>query len=57
MGLLNKSELHIKQFSASDPIIKSVMERLFARKEKDILDGPLKRVYIVKSMAPWLGGE
>jgi hypothetical protein len=38
MGLLNKSELHIKQFSASDPIIKSVMERLFARKEKDILE-------------------
>ena len=35
-----------------DPIKLSLV-----RKEKDILDGPLKRVYIVKSMAPWLGGE
>jgi len=38
MGLLNKSELYIKQFSASDPIIRTVMERLFARKEKNLLD-------------------
>ncbi len=38
MGLLNKSELYTKQFSASDPIIKTVMERLFARKEKSLLD-------------------
>ncbi len=38
MGLLNKSELYIKQFSASDPIIRTVMERLFARKEKKLLD-------------------
>ena len=38
MGLLNKSELYIKQFSASDPIIKTVLERLFARKEKKLLD-------------------
>jgi len=38
MGLLNKSELYIKQFSASDPIIKTVLERLFARKEKNLLD-------------------
>ena len=38
MGLLNKSELYIKQFSASDPIIRTVLERLFARKEKNLLD-------------------
>lgn len=38
MGLLNKSELYIKQFSASDPIIRTVLERLFARKEKSLLD-------------------
>jgi len=38
MGLLNKSELYIKQFSASDPIIRTVLERLFARKEKKLLD-------------------
>lgn len=38
MGLLDKSELYIKQFSASDPIIRTVLERLFARKEKDILE-------------------
>jgi len=38
MGLLNKSELYIKQFSASDPMIRTVLERLFARKEKKILD-------------------
>ena len=38
MGLLNKSELYIKQFSASDPIIKTVLERLFARKEKNLLN-------------------
>ena len=38
MGLLDKSELYIKQFSASDPIIRTVLERLFARKEKTLLD-------------------
>ncbi len=38
MGLLNKSELYIKQFSASDPIIKTVLERLYTRKEKNLLD-------------------
>ncbi len=38
MGLLDKSELYTKQFSASDPIIKTVMERLFARKEKSLLE-------------------
>lgn len=37
MGLLNKSELYTKQFSASDPIIRTVLERLFARKEKSLL--------------------
>jgi len=37
MGLLDKSELYIKQFSASDPIIRTVLERLFARKEKKLL--------------------
>ena len=38
MGLLDKSELYIKQFSASDPIIRTVLERLYARKEKTLLD-------------------
>ncbi len=38
MGLLNKSELYIKQFSASDPVIRTVLERLFTRKEKKLLD-------------------
>ena len=38
MGLLNKSELYIKQFSASDPIIRTVLERLFARKDKNLLN-------------------
>lgn len=38
MGLLNKSELYIKQFSASDPVIRTVMERLNARKEKTLLN-------------------
>lgn len=38
MGLLNKSELYTKQFSASDPIIRTVLERLFARKEKKLLE-------------------
>ncbi len=38
MGLLNKSELHIKQFSGSDPIIRTVLERLFAKKDKKLLD-------------------
>ena len=38
MGLLDKSELYIKQFSASDPIIRTVLERLFVRKEKTLLD-------------------
>jgi hypothetical protein len=27
------------------------------RKEKDILDGPLKRLYVIQNKAPWLGGE
>ncbi|MCK5673245.1 MAG: hypothetical protein KAH95_07700 [Spirochaetales bacterium] len=35
---MDKSELYTKQFSASDPIIKTVMERLFARKEKSLLE-------------------
>ena len=38
MGLLDKSELYVKQFSASDPIIRTVLERLFVRKEKTLLD-------------------
>lgn len=35
-----------------DPIKLSLV-----KKEKDSLDGPLKRIYIVKNKAPWLGGE
>lgn len=35
-----------------DPVKLSIV-----RKEKDSLDGPLKRVYIVQKRAPWLGGE
>jgi len=27
------------------------------RKEKDTLDGPLKRVYLMSNKAPWLGGK
>jgi hypothetical protein len=27
------------------------------RKEKDTLDGPLKRIYLIKNRAPWLGGK
>ena len=27
------------------------------KKEKDKLDGPLKRIYVVGNRAPWLGGE
>ena len=38
MGLLDKSELYIKQFSASDPVVRTVLERLFARKEKNLLN-------------------
>lgn len=36
---------------AYDPIKLSLV-----RKEKDSLDGPLKRIYIVQKRAPWLGG-
>lgn len=35
---------------AYDPIKLSLV-----RKEKDALDGPLKRVYIIRNRAPWLG--
>lgn len=35
-----------------DPIKLSLV-----RKEKDSLDGPLKRIYIVQKRVPWLGGE
>ena len=38
MGLLDKSELYIKQFSASDPVIRTVLKRLTARKEKTLLN-------------------
>lgn len=35
-----------------DPIKLSLV-----RKEKDALDGPLKRIYIIKNRAPWMEGE
>ncbi|MBI4168042.1 MAG: hypothetical protein HY515_03735 [Candidatus Aenigmarchaeota archaeon] len=35
-----------------DPIKLSLV-----RKEKDALDGPLKRLYVIKNRAPWLEGE
>lgn len=34
-----------------DPIKLSLV-----RKEKDALDGPLRRIYIIKNKAPWMGG-
>lgn len=35
-----------------DPIKVSLV-----KKEKDVLDGPLKRVYIIRNRKPWMGGE
>ena len=38
MGLLNKSDLYTKQFSASDPAIRAAMQKLFARKDISLLE-------------------
>ena len=35
-----------------DPVKLSIV-----RAEKDTLDGPLKRVYVIENKAPWLGGK
>ena len=35
----------------------SPLKLSLVRREKDALDGPLKRIYIVQNKAPWLGGK
>jgi len=37
--------------------IYSPIKLSLVRKEKDDLDGPLKRMYMIKNKAPWLGGD
>ncbi|MBI1972238.1 MAG: hypothetical protein HYS53_02960, partial [Candidatus Aenigmarchaeota archaeon] len=44
------AEAEVIYSAFKDPIKLSLV-----RKEKDALDGPLKRIYIIKNRAPWMG--